>query len=120
MSLPPFCPNCAQKIPVGSPSCPHCSWDSRTAVEGHAIAAVTSRRRPMPKVINRTTVRVLNDDPIPVTADTLQVVVTDFRVSFVSLIIFLVKLTLAAIPAVLIVVLIYTMLPAALAALLIQ
>ena len=109
MSLPPYCPSCSERIARDAEACVHCGWDPSQPVEQRPAVAPRRRTKP-PKVIERTTVRVLNDEPIPVSAakdGPLHVVVTDFEMPFTSMVFFMVKWALAAIPAVIILALLW-------------
>ena len=109
LSLPPFCPSCSERIPREAEVCPYCNWDPSQPVEPRQ--AVAPRRRiKQPKVIERTTVRVLNDESIPVSTtkeEPLHVVVTDFEMPFTSMVFFMVKWAIAAIPAAIILALLW-------------
>lgn len=107
MSLPPFCPNCTSKIPDGAASCPACQWDgskpgAALLLEQESLAVPPKKKA---TVIERSTVRILQDEPIPVE-------LTDINVSFTTLVVFFVKIALAAIPAAFIVWVIYLLIAA--------
>ena len=101
--MTPFCPSCGVRVPRGSDSCENCGWD-----ESQPIPA----ERPSPRqknVIHRSTVRIVQDDPLPVyLADKpIQVHVTKVDLGLGDLITLMVKIAIAAVPAAIIAALLY-------------